>query len=390
MAQDSYCVLVAGSGMLPEAVRFGREGVGVPEFEYTGFPSHVVFGVGSTERWQLARVIDALGAKRILLIAAEPERALADRIADALGTRIAGRFSNIRAHVPIEIARQAREAARATQADCLLCVGGGSTTGTAKAVAMESGVDIVAVPTTYAGSEVTPIWGLTENGRKTTGVDLRVLPKLVIYDPALTVSLPAELSAVSGLNALAHCAEALWTAKRNPITSLIAEEGIRALAAGLPAILADRADLDARSHALYGAWLAGHAFATAGSGIHHKICHVLGGAYDLPHAETHAVVLPYATSLAAPPLDGVDARIVAALGGDGDSAAEAIFAFERKLGAPVSLRQLGLPESELAKAGELVAEAFAALPEPPSRPAIDALLRSAFDGAPPRSAMILA
>ncbi len=362
----------------------------MPEFEYTGFPSHVVFGVGSTERRQLARVIDGLGAKRILLIAAEPERALADRIAEAAGARIAGRFSQVRAHVPIEIARQAREAAHAVQADCLLCVGGGSTTGTAKAVALESGVGIVAVPTTYAGSEVTPVWGLTENGRKTTGVDLRVLPQLVIYDPALTVSLPVELSVVSGLNALAHCAEALWTARRNPITSLIAQEGIRALAAGLPAILAQPADLEARSQALYGAWLAGSAFATAGSGIHHKICHVLGGAYDLPHAETHAVVLPYSTALAAPSLDGVDAQIVSALGGDGDSAAEAIFAFERELGAPVSLRELGLPESELAHAGELVAEALAALPEPPSRAAIDALMRAAFDGAPPRSAMIVA
>jgi alcohol dehydrogenase class IV len=355
----------------------------VPEFEYTGFPSHVVFGVGSTERRQLARVIDGVGAERILLIAAEPEQALADTIADALGGRIVARFSHVRAHVPIEIAREAREAADAAGADCLLSVGGGSTTGTAKAIALEAGTPIVAVPTTYAGSEVTPVWGLTENGRKTTGVDLRVLPKLVIYDPQLTTSLPPQLSVVSGLNALAHCAEAFWTAKRNPITSLIAEEGIRALAAGLPGILADPGDLEARSRALYGAWLAGTSFASAGSDLHHKICHVLGGAYDLPHAETHAVVLPYATAVAAPRVDGADSRIAAALGAGDESAAEAIYAFERELGAPESLREIGLPESELEHASELVADALGALPEPLSRVASDALLQAAFDGAPP-------
>jgi alcohol dehydrogenase class IV len=355
----------------------------VSEFEYTGFASHVVFGVGSTERRNLVRALDRLGAQRILLVAAEADASLADPISEALGAQLVGRFARVRAHVPIEIAREAREAARSLAADCLLSVGGGSTTGTAKAIAMDGGLPIVAVPTTYAGSEVTPVWGLTENGRKTTGIDPRVLPKLVIYDPALTVSLPAQLSVASGINAVAHCAEAFWTSKRNPITSLIAGAGIRALAAGLPGILADPRDLDARSSALYGAWLAGTAFASAGSDIHHKICHVLGGAYDLPHAETHAVVLPYATAVAAPRVEGADERIAAALGADGESAAEAIFEFERALGAPASLREIGLSEDELEHAGELVGEALAALPEPVPRATSDALLHAAFEGARP-------
>ncbi len=348
------------------------------EFQYTGFPSRVVFGVGLTEHTRLVRTVEELDPQRILIVAAEPETALAVRIEQALGSRIAGRFSNIRAHVPIEVAAEARRAADEADADCLLSVGGGSTTGTAKAIAMQSGLPIIAVPTTYAGSEVTPVWGLTEDGRKTTGIDPKVLPKMVIYDPQLTVSLPPRLSVASGLNALAHCVEAFWTAKRNPITSLIAEEGIRALAAGLPGVLADPGDLDARSQALYGAWLAGTSFASAGSDIHHKICHVLGGAYDLPHAETHAVVLPYATALAAPRVDGADARIAAALGHEGGNATTAVLAFERSLSAPTSLHELGLPESELERACDLVSEALAALPDPPSRAASDALIRAAF------------
>jgi alcohol dehydrogenase class IV len=361
--------------------RVRREDLTV-EFEYTSFPSRVVFGAGTTERSPLLRAIEALDPKRILIVAAEPEGELADRLTDSLGARVVGRFSRVRAHVPAEVAQEARAAAAAVQADSVLSVGGGSTTGTAKAIALHSGLPIIAVPTTYAGSEVTPVWGLTESGRKTTGVDPRVLPKLVIYDPRLTVSLPPRLSVVSGLNALAHCVEAFWTEKRNPITSLVAEEGIRALVSGLPGILTDPADLEARSHALYGAWLAGVSFATAGSGIHHKICHVLGGAYDLPHAETHAVILPYATAFAAPLVDGVDARITAALGAQATDAATAIHELARALSAPGSLRELGLPESELDRACDLVADALSALPEPPSRAASDALIRAAFAGQP--------
>ena len=184
-------------------------------------------------------------------------------------------------------------------------MGGGSTTGTAKAIALELGLPIIAVPTTYAGSEVTPVWGLTERSRKTTGTDRRVLPKLVVYDPELTLTLPPGLSGTSGINAVAHSAEALWSPRRNPVTSLIAEESIRALANGLPAVVADPSSIQSRSQALYGAWLAGTAFANVGSYVHHKICHVLGGAYNLPHAETHTVVLPYSAAVAAPRVDGV-------------------------------------------------------------------------------------
>jgi alcohol dehydrogenase class IV len=355
----------------------------VLKFEYVGHPSHVVFGTGAARGPRLADGLAALGARRVLLVVSDADGEIAAPIAAALGERIANRFSDVRPHVPVEVAHAARAAAAACAADAVLSVGGGSTTGTAKAIALAAGLPVVAVPTTYAGSEVTPVWGLTEGGRKTTGIDVRVLPRLVVYDPELTLTLPVGLSVASGLNALAHCVEAFWAPGRNPITSLIAEEGIRGVAQGLPGIARDGQDTTARALTLYAAWLAGTAFATAGSSVHHKICHVLGGAFDLPHAETHAVVLPYATALAAPRAPGSDARIAAALGAEGESAAEALAAFAGQLGAPRSLREIGLGDDQLDRAIDLVDATLSQLPEPVTRAQTTALLGAAFAGAAP-------
>jgi maleylacetate reductase len=345
------------------------------DFEYGALPVRVIFGLGSADR-KLAGVVDDLGARRALVIVTEPEEPLARRLVAPFAERVAGMFTDVRPHVPVAVAEAARAAAARHGADALISIGGGSTTGTAKAVALTTGLPIVAVPTTYAGSEVTPVWGLTEGGRKTTGTDLRVLSRVVLYDPGLTVTLPPGLSAVSGLNAAAHCVEAFWAPRANPVTSLMAEEGLRALESGLPGVVGDPGDLDARSKVLYGAWLAGTVFATAGSGLHHRICHVLGGAYDLPHAETHAVVLPHVTALIASSLPAVDARVSAALGAPGGPAAEALAVLARRLGAPTALREIGLPEDELAAATRLVAE------HAPDRSPddIEALLSAAWRG----------
>jgi alcohol dehydrogenase class IV len=250
-------------------------------------------------------------------------------------------------------------------------------------VALATGLPVIAVPTTYAGSEVTPVWGITEDGQKVTGTDPRVLPRVVVYDPELTLTLPVELSVASGLNALEHCVEAFWAPGRNPITLLLAEEGIRALARGLPAVRDDGRDLNARAETLYGAWLAGTAFAVAGSSIHHKVCHVLGGAFNLPHAQTHAVVLPYATALGTARAPGSEARIAAALGAPDRSGAGAIGELSRRLGAPSSLRELGLGEDELERASGLVAETLARLPEPVSTADAERLVRAAYAGSAP-------
>jgi maleylacetate reductase len=348
-------------------------------FDYHPLPVRVIFGLGGAER-KLAGVIDDFDARRVLVVATEREEPLARRLVAPFSGRVAGVFTDVRPHVPIGVAEAARAAAARCDADMVLSVGGGSTTGTAKAVALTTGLPIVAVPTTYAGSELTPVWGLTEHARKTTGTDPRVQPRVVVYDPVLTATLPPALSAVSGLNAMAHCVEAFWGPRANPVSSLMAGEGIRALAAGLPGVVTEPGDLEARSEVLYGAWLAGTVFATAGSGIHHKICHVLGGAYDLPHAETHAVVLPHATALVTASLTDVGRRIAGALGAaDDTSAAMELAALARRLDAPTALREIGLGEDRLPEAVRLVAEQL------PDRSLADlsALLSAAWRGEMP-------
>jgi alcohol dehydrogenase class IV len=334
-------------------------------FTYTALPGRVVFGAGAA-RTRLAPELERLGARRVLLIAAEPELELAR----ALAGDVTGEFSEVRRHVPVEIARRATAAAEG--ADALLCFGGGSTTGTAKVVALATGLPIVAVPTTYAGSEMTPVWGMTEGRRKTTGNDARVLPRVVVYDPELTTSLPAQVTGPSALNAIAHCVEAFYGTRANPIASLMAEEGIRALSRGVPVAVARPGDLDGRSDTLYGAYLAGAAFAAAGSGIHHKICHILGGAFDLPHADLHGVMIPQVAAYQELSLPDEMARVARAL--DAPDAGRGLFDLAARIGAPTALRDIGLGAEDLGEAIALVQETF---------PDARGLLEAAFEGRRP-------
>ena len=230
------------------------------DFVYTSHPQRVVFGAGSLRH--LAREIEALGARRALVLSTPGQRGQAERVADMLGARAAGIFDRAVMHVPIETAREAREVARRLGADCAVAIGGGSTTGLGKAIALDSGLPILAIPTTYAGSEMTPIYGLTEAGLKKTGKDPRVLPRTVIYDPELSRGLPVGLSVTSGINAIAHAAEGLYAQDSNPVMDLMAQEGIAAIARALPAIRRRPGDIEARADALYGAWLCGTSCAT--------------------------------------------------------------------------------------------------------------------------------
>ena len=351
----------------------------IMQFVYSSHPGRVVFGAGAIGH--LEREIDLLGARRALVLATPEQAAQAEDVARRLGARCAGIFAKAVMHVPIETARAAREEAARLGADCAVAIGGGSTTGLGKAIALESSLPILAIPTTYAGSEMTTIYGITEGGLKKTGRDPRVLPRTVIYDPELTLGLPTGLSATSGMNAIAHAVEALYAVDANPVISLMAEEGIRALASGLPAVLAAPANIGARSNALYGAWLCGIALNGCAMALHHKLCHTLGGSFNLPHAETHTVILPHATAYNAKAAPEAMRRIARALGAA--DAAQGLYDLEQRLGTPTSLAAIGMPSDGLDRAADIAAASPYPNPRPLDRAAIRALLDDAFHGRPP-------
>ncbi|MFI5691073.1 maleylacetate reductase [Kribbella sp. NPDC051586] len=334
---------------MPRPVGPGRAG---PEagFVHTFLAGRVVLGAGALDL--VADEVESLGVRRALVVATKSARDTADVIEEQLGDRFAGRIDGVAQHVPSEVADHARAKAREVDADGIIAIGGGSAIGLAKAVALTSTDDlaIVAVPTTYAGSEMTPVWGETAGGSKTTGTDPRVLPRVVVYDPVLTQHLPKKVTAASVANAIAHCVEAVWTPKADPITELSAVEGLRALAGGLRQVLPEPTDLDARSNLLYGACLAGSALATAGTGLHHKLCHLLGGTYNLPHAETHAAVLPQVARVNAPAVPQSKARLEAALGSA--DLAGGLFDLFAAAQVPTSLKELGLTEDQAVEAAK--------------------------------------
>jgi maleylacetate reductase len=348
-------------------------------FVYQGLPSRVVFGAGSLA--SLPAEMDALKAQRALVLCTPEQRASAERVVALLGARAAGVFDRAVMHVPIETAREAREEARRLGADCAVAIGGGSTTGLGKAIALDSGLPIVAIPTTYAGSEMTPIYGITEAGLKKTGKDARVLPRTVIYDPELTMSLPVQMSVTSGINAIAHAAEGLYSVEGNPVIDLMAEEGIAALGRALPLIRTDAGDAGARSDALYGAWLCGIVLGTVGMALHHKLCHTLGGSFNLPHAETHTIVLPHALAYNAAAAPQAMERIRRALGGA--SAAQAVYDLAKVNGAPVALRDIGMKAEDLDKACDIAMSNQYPNPRALEREAIRGLLQDAFEGKRP-------
>jgi maleylacetate reductase len=364
-------------------------------FVHTFLPGRVVFGAGTLD--QVAGEVELLGVRRVLVVATRSARDAADVVEVELGDRFAGRIDGVAQHVPTEVAEAARDKAREIGADGIVAIGGGSAIGLAKAVALTSrtagevtaglptgrpagGLVIVAVPTTYAGSEMTPVWGETAGGSKTTGTDLRVLPRTVVYDPVLSQHLPKKVTAASVANAIAHCVEAVWTPKADPITETTAVEGLRALSAGLRQVLDDPTDLDARSNLLYGACLGGSALATAGTGLHHKLCHLLGGTYNLPHAETHAAVLPQVAHVNAPAVPRAKARLEEAL--QTEELAGGLYDLFTAAGVPTSLRELGLSREQAREA----ARAFqpTANPVPVTEELVEEILARAWAGTRPR------
>ncbi|TWF59147.1 maleylacetate reductase [Neorhizobium alkalisoli] len=348
-------------------------------FVYNGNPGRVIFGSGTVSR--LGEEAEKLGASRVLVLSTPEQAGQAQAIAGNLGKRFAGLYPNARMHTPTDVTADAMRLVETLGADAVVSIGGGSTTGLGKAIAFRTDLPQIVVPTTYAGSEATPILGETENGRKVTKSDPRILPEVILYDVELTMTLPVALSVTSGMNAIAHAVEALYAREANPIISLMAEEGIAALARALPAIKTDPGDVTARSDALYGAWLCGVCLGSVGMALHHKLCHTLGGMFNLPHAPMHTAVLPHAVAYNEAAAPVAMARLAKALGVT--DVAEGLYDLAAGLGASMALKDLGMPEDGVRPAVEQAMSNAYWNPRPLDREALETLIGRAYAGTRP-------
>ncbi len=351
-------------------------------FIYQPNSQRIIFGAGTFK--QLPDEVALLGVKRPMIISTEFQKDLAQTTKVLLGDSFdSAIFDKAVMHVPRESIDAILEQIKQHGSDGCVCVGGGSTIGLGKAVALETGLPSIVVPTTYAGSEMTPIWGITTDSIKTTGKDPKVLAKTVIYDPELTVTLPDFISGPSGINAIAHCVEGLYAENKNPVISLMAEEGIRALAESLPVVVKDLDNIEARSNALYGAWLAGTVLGAVGMSIHHKLCHTLGGSFNLPHAEVHSVIIPHATKYNQDHAPESMAAIARALKTTPDNAAGALFDLLSAVGAPTTLEAIGMKGEDLDKATEIALSKPYYNPREVTSEGVRELLQNAYDGKRP-------
>jgi alcohol dehydrogenase class IV len=348
-------------------------------FVYEVFPSRVVFGRGS--RSQTAAELDRLGITRAIVLSTPQQASLAAELAREIGTRAASVYPGATMHTPVDVTEAAMSAVETVRADGIVAAGGGSTIGLGKAIALRTDLPQLAIPTTFAGSEMTPIIGQTERGLKTTQRTPKVLPETVIYDPDLAMTMPPAISGPSGMNAIAHAVEALYAQDANPIISLMAEESIRALSGALPRIHSSSCDSDAWSDALYGAWLAGACLGTVGMALHHKICHTLGGAFNLDHAGIHCLMIPYSVAYNRQAAPSAMHRIASAL--DASDVSGALYDLSQSVGTIHSLRAFGLTESDLEKAADLAVNSPYYNPRPITRDAVLSMLRQAYEGVRP-------
>lgn len=351
----------------------------IEQFTATTAPVRVRFGPGM--RRMAGEEVSRLNCSRALILSTPEQADMAMELAQNIGDRVAGVFTKATMHTPVSVTREALDHAKEVSADCLVAIGGGSTTGLGKAIAWRTDLPQIVIPTTYAGSEATPILGETEKGAKTTFSNLKVQPEIILYDAELTLTLPVELSVTSALNAMAHAAEGLYARDRNPVSTLLAIEGMTAFASALQTITSDSRDIQARGKALYGAWLCGTVLGQVGMALHHKLCHTLGGSFDLPHATTHAIVLPHALAFNARAAEEELAPICGIFGGTNPG--RAMYDFAVQLGAPLALSDIGFNESDIEVAAERATEKPYWNPQPVTSSEIAALLRAAWAGDPP-------
>ncbi len=350
------------------------------DFTYTGLPARVLFGAGTLT--SVSAEVRGLSCSRALVLSTPGHRKRAIEVQSMLGEIGIGVFSEAAMHTPVDVTERAMEAVRDGRIDCVVAIGGGSTINLGKAIAYRTDLPQVAIPTTYAGSEMTRLLGQTEGGKKTTIVTAKVLPEVAIYDVELTYSLPPHISSTSGMNALAHAVEGLYAKDRNPVMSLMAEEAIRVMGEALPRVVENPDDHEARSQAFYGAWLCSMVLGSVGTALHHKLCHTLGGSFGLPHAETHTVILPHAANFNAQVASEEMGRVAKVLGAKG--AGSGLYDLAKRMKAPTSLKELGMPEDGLDKAAELATQNPYWNPRAFTRDDIRALLDDAWHGRRPK------
>jgi maleylacetate reductase len=344
-------------------------------FTFPGLTTRVVFGHGTLA--QVPDEVARLGHSRALVLSTPHQQAEAQALADRLGPSAAGIFAGATMHTPTDVTDAAIAAFRAAKADCVVALGGGSTTGLGKAIAVRTGADQIVVPTTYAGSEMTDILGETAGGEKTTRRDPAIRPEVVVYDVDLTLTLPVALTVTSALNAIAHAMEGFYASDRNPVTEALSRDAMLAFRDALPALATDPLDKEARAKALYAAWGCSLTLGQVTMALHHKLAHVLGGSFGLPHAETHAVLLPHTTAYNEPAVGDLLKPIADTFG---STAGAGLWHFAKSVSAPMRLADLGLTANDLDRAADLATKNPYANPRPVTRDGIRNLLQQAYDG----------
>lgn len=345
--------------------------------------SRVVFGAGTVS--QVPNEIKRFNTSSPLFLSTPrglPRTQMLSELCSNADIKPAGSYHGAVMHTPTAVTLEAMAYLQNVAADCIVSIGGGSVIGLGKALSIRTGLPHLCIPTTYSGSEMTPILGETDNGEKVTRSDLKILPATVIYDVDLTMTLPTATCTTSGINAMAHAIEALYAANTTPIVTLMALEGIKALAEALPKILSNGSSKDARERALYGAWLCGTCLGNSSMGIHHKLCHMLGGSYGLPHSETHTILLPHSLAYNAPAIPRQMELLAPVFPGSDGHAVKGLNLLLEQLGAPRALKDFGLKGSDLDNATRKALSARYPNPRQLQAEGIRELLGRAWAGLP--------
>ncbi|WP_299323423.1 maleylacetate reductase [Parasphingopyxis sp.] len=348
-------------------------------FSYKAVAANVRFACGASAH--LPEFIREAGGDKAFVIATGAAFVRHASVIEPVSDSSLTQFDEVQAHCPLPVVDASIDAYEESGADTIVAIGGGSTLGLGKILKAEHGAKFIAVPTTYTGSEMTPIYGRKIEGQKRTKVDAAALPDMVVYDPELTLGLPAHQTASTGMNSLAHAVEALYPEHPNPIAWNLAGEAIGLHARALPLCVADGRNIDARIDALRAGFLGGVLVSMVGVALHHALGHVLGGLFDLDHGDYNSAVLPHVVAFNATAVPRVEEVISDRF--EVADPGEAIFDFAKKIHAPTSLKELGMPETGIAEVTQAIVAKNPRNPRPITHPSMKRLLSAAYEGLRP-------